>query len=143
MGELRLGADLQKKMGYIKTQCFFFLWNIVLVTPMTLLVWRMIWGLSNVFVVKAECADEDDGCQRRRYVGRIAYCVCGATLRVLNELTQTLVGRWVQRAGTKPGTGFLLGLFNYAYMTVNIFVSVFMWAGSWALLDTLQDALKE
>ena len=126
--------------GFSKNVVFYVV-NMVLIAPFSILVWRGLWELGQgLILLPQNCLFEDPGecTDHAALVGKVTFCVVGLVLRVLIEMTQRPLGDLLYGARMS-----ILLTFKYVFITFNVIVSILLWSGSWALMDTAHIQIKD
>jgi len=131
-------------MGDFARNKLYYVLNLVLIAPCSILVWRGLWEMGQgLWLVPSRCLRKDphDCTEHAALMAKVVFCLLGLILRILNEIYQADVGKKVYHPLMKIHP--LLGWgFKYIYITINIVISILQWSGSWALLDSAHLQIK-
>ena len=119
-------------------QVTFYFANLLLIAPMTILLWRGLWEVGQrEFLLPQICAPGNCS-DHAALVGQVTFCLVGYTFRSLIEAFQRPLGDLLVNVHTSVALGV-----KYTFITFNIVVSIMLWSGSWALMDSAHIKIKE
>ena len=116
----------------------FYFANVFLIAPLTVLLWRGLWELGQrEFLLPQSCANGNCS-DHAALVGQVTFCLVGYIFRSLIEAYQRPLGDLIVNVHTSIALGV-----KYTFITFNIIVSIMLWSGSWALMDSAHIKIKD
>ena len=116
----------------------FYTVNMVLIAPFSILAWRGLWELGQGLILLPQNCLLEECTDHTALVGKVTFCVVGLFLRILIEIWQRTLGELLYDARMSVALTF-----KYFFITLNVIVSIMLWSGSWALMDTAHSHVKD